>query len=137
MKMVVWSETLSKGGNIEIPLPCPTARKGFYRDVAVLAYPSLRSEIDEYNNIPMITASDPQFESKIATDKLLDSAVVIRKTGPEDPWIQFDYGRAVEIRSAFLVFNDRNGEVVMQVSDDGHHFEPIRGLYKVRTGNGG
>src|SRR6056300_328426 len=40
MKMVVWSETITSGGDITIQLPQPTTRKDYYEDIAVLAYPS-------------------------------------------------------------------------------------------------
>ena len=35
MKMVVWSETIVKGGTIKTELPQPTTREGFYKDIAV------------------------------------------------------------------------------------------------------
>ncbi len=59
MKMVVYSETLVKGaGNIDMQLVQPTTREGFYRDIAVIAYPALESEISDATNQPIISASD-------------------------------------------------------------------------------
>lgn len=136
MKMVVWSETISGGGNVEVQLPQPTTREGFYQDIAVLAYPSLKSEIDDFNNRPVITASDNNFDVSVISDNRLDAETQIQQKADEKPWIQFEYQTEKEIRSVFLVFNDRNGEAVLQVSDDGQHFTTVRELYKVRTGKG-
>jgi hypothetical protein len=136
MKMVVWSETISEGGEVELKLPQPTTREGFYKDIAVLAYPSLKSEIDDFENQPKITSSDINFDVAIISDNRLDAETQIQMNEDENPWIQFEYKNEKEIRSVFLVFNDRNGEAALQVSDDGQHFTTVRELYKVRTGKG-
>lgn len=49
MQELVWTETMAsaEGGgsaSIDVRLPRPRARLGFYRDAAVLAYPSLKAE---------------------------------------------------------------------------------------------
>jgi len=136
MKMVVWSETITNGGDVKIQLPQPTTRVNFYEDIAVLAYPSLKSEIADFENPPKIIASDANFDISIASDNRLDNTTKIEKRGDKNPWIQFEYTKPHEIRSVFLVFNDRNGEAVLQVSDDKKNFKTVRELYKVRTGKG-
>lgn len=136
MKMVVWSETLSEGGNLQLQLSQPTTREGFYEEIAVLAYPALQSEINDWQNRSKVTASDKAFDTEIIIDNRLDTVSKIEKKGDKNPWIQFDYQKPQEIRSVFLVFNDRNGEAILQVSDDGKNFETVRELYKVRTGKG-
>jgi len=136
MKMVVWSETITSGGDVKIQLPQPTTRKDYYEDIAVLAYPSLKSEIADFKNPPKITASDENFDIKFASDNRLDETTRIEKQGDKSPWIQFEYKQPHEIRSVFMVFNDRNGEAVLQVSNDGKNFTTVRDLYKVRTGKG-
>jgi hypothetical protein len=134
MKMVVWSETIINGGDVNIQLPQPTTRKDYYEDIAVLAYPSLETEIADFENKPKITASNAKFDIIIANDNRLDNTTLIEKKADENPWIQFEYKKAHEVRSVFLVFKDRNGEAVLQTSDDGKNFKTIRELYKVRTG---
>jgi hypothetical protein len=136
MKMIVWSEAMTEGGKIEIQLPQPTTREGFYKDITVLAYPSLPSEIADFENKPRITSSDPSFDAEILSDNRLDATTQIRKRGDGNPWIQFEYQKEKEIRSIFLVFNDRSGEALLQVSDDGKRYKTVRELYKVRTGKG-
>jgi hypothetical protein len=136
MKMVVWSETISQGGDVQLQLPQPTTREGFYQDIAVLAYPSLKSEVDDFENKPLISASDQDFDVSLISDNRLDAETQIQQKGDEGPWIQFEYEDEKEVRSVFLVFNDRNGEAILQVSDDGKNYRSVRELYKVRTGKG-
>ncbi len=136
MKMVVWSDTIVEGGkNIHVQLPWPTKREGFYRDIASLAYPSLESELEDFQNVPVITSSDKNFNLSIVSDGRIDKSSVILKTGDEDSWIQFDFGKTHNIRSVFMVFNDRHGEARLQISHDGKNFETVeRDFFKVRTG---
>ncbi|MDX1285296.1 MAG: glycosyl hydrolase, partial [Draconibacterium sp.] len=136
MKMVVWSETITKGGEVNTKLNQPTIREGFYEDIAVFAYPALETEIFDYNNPYVVTSSDKNFKTEILTDNRLDETTKIEKQGDENPWIQYKYTDEMELRSVFLVFNDRHGEAVLQISDDGNKFETVRELYKVRTGKG-
>ncbi|WP_372772747.1 glycosyl hydrolase [Mangrovibacterium sp.] len=136
MKMVVWSEMQIAGGDIHIKLPQPTIREGLYQDIAVLAYPALKSEMADIQNQPLITSSDPNFKTDLLMDNRLDDVSTIQKVEKKDSWIQYAYPREHEIRSAFIVFNDRNGEAKLQVSDDGVNFRTVRDLYKVRTGKG-
>jgi hypothetical protein len=45
MQQLVWSETVVEGGRpVEVALPKPYAKIGYYRDALVLAYPSLPGE---------------------------------------------------------------------------------------------
>lgn len=134
MKMVVWSETITRGGDVNIQLPQPTTRKNYYEDIAVLAYPALESEIADFENQPKITASDTKFNIKIASDNRWDESALIQEQGDKKLWIQFEYNKEKEIRSVFLVFKDRHGDATLQISGDGKNFETVRELYKVRTG---
>jgi len=72
MKMVVWSETITSGGEVKTQLPQPTKREGYYSDIAVLAYPSMKTEIDDFNNRPKITSSDKNSDVSIIGDNRLD-----------------------------------------------------------------
>lgn len=136
MKMVVWSEIITKGGNVKIQLPQPTARENYYRDIAVLAYPSMKSEIIDFENSPEITSSDKNFDVNIISDNRLDNESKIIKERGKDSWIQFKYKKNQKIRSAYMVFNDRKGEVILQISDDGKNFKTVHKLNNVRTGKG-
>ena len=138
MKMVVWSEIMVEGGqNLEVELPQPTRREGFYRDIAVLAYPSMKSEMEDFSATPLITASDDDFDVSLVSDLRIDAQSTLRKTEGKEAWIQYDYRKPHTIRSLHMVFEDRNGEASLQTSDDGKNFRTIKkDMYKVRTGKG-
>ncbi|WP_262485542.1 glycosyl hydrolase [Croceitalea dokdonensis] len=136
MKMVVWSETVADGGNISINLKEPTKREGFYKDIAVLAYPALDSEIDDSNNMPVITASDAELDTALITDGKVDGESTLTAKKDQSPWIQFTYQRPKTIRAAKIIFKDRHSTAMLQTSADGKNFTDVRNLFKVRTGKG-
>jgi hypothetical protein len=132
-KMVVWSETITQGGSIQMNLKQPTTRNGFYKDIAVIAYPALQSEISDFEISPEITSSDKDFNIAIATDNRVDSIVPIKKTGQHLPWILFDYGKEHTIQSVYMAFTDRDGKADLEISDDGKTFRLAKELKPVRT----
>lgn len=135
MKMMVWSETVVDGGDsVNIELAQPTTREGFYRDIAVLAWPSLKSEIADAAVSPKITSSDKNFNIAIATDNRIDSIVPINKTGDKNPWILFDYGTQHTVQSVYMAFSNRDGLADLEISDDGKTFKQAKELKPVRTG---
>lgn len=135
MKMVVWSEMLVDGGSdINIKLEQPTSREGFYKDIAVLAYPALKSEIADAEIVPVITASDKQFNISIATNGKTDSIVPIRSSRQKNPWILFDYSVQHTIQSVYMAFTNRDGRADLEISDDGKNFRLVKELKPVRTG---
>ncbi|MFK7981299.1 MAG: glycosyl hydrolase, partial [Saprospiraceae bacterium] len=136
MKMVVWSETIVNGGAVDTILKLPTKREGFYQDIAVLAYPSLQTEIEDANNQPIITASDGHLDIGLISDGNIDAQSKLNKIGDNPPWIQFYYKDLKTLRSAKIIFNDRHTTVTLQVSEDGKIFNDVKELFKVRTGKG-
>lgn len=137
MKMVVWSETLLSGGTKQtIKLPQASAREGFYQDIALLAYPSLATELDDLNNPPVLKASSQDLDIHIISDGKIDDESLLPKDGPKNPWIDFTYQTPKTIRSAKIIFNDRNATALLQTSEDGQNYTTVRDLLKVRTGKG-
>ncbi|WP_200979981.1 glycosyl hydrolase [Echinicola sp. 20G] len=134
MKMVAWSELQTTGGDISIELPQPTMREDYYRDVAVVAYPALPSEMDDAQNKPEITASDANLEVTGLMNNRLDDRTVLQKQGKSLPWIQYTYPEKKTIRSVLMVCNQRDPVATLQVSDNGLDFTDVRQLYTVRTG---
>lgn len=63
MKRVVYRETVINGGDVNMYLSKPTKRGGFYKDLAVLAYPALESEISDAENKALVTSSNPDLMS--------------------------------------------------------------------------
>ncbi|MFS4417380.1 glycosyl hydrolase [Maribacter sp. 2307ULW6-5] len=136
MKMVVWSEKVISGGQVNISLREPTKREGFYKDIAVIAYPSLPSEVDDALNTPILSASDPNLDLNLVSDTKVDAESTLTAKKDESPWIQFAYQKPKTIRSAKIIFKDRHSTAMLQTSADGINFTDLRDLFKVRTGKG-
>lgn len=136
MKMLVWTDTIISGGKHNLILDQPTTRENYYEDIAVFAYPSLSSEIDDIENVPVITASHPSLNLNLVTDGKCDRESTLETNGEKLPWIQFSYTEPKTVRSTKLVFTDRHATVILQTSDDGKVFNDVRELFKVRTGKG-
>jgi hypothetical protein len=131
MKMVVYTETQVAGGEkVQIKLAQPFTRRGFYKDIAVLAYPSLPSEVVDFNAKPIITSSDKNFQTELITDGNEDNEAPI--TG-DKPWVQFDYGKPFTAQSFFMVVKDRWAEAELETSNDGVNFTKQRDLFKHKT----
>tara|TARA_R110002033_G_C3897451_1_gene240040 strand:+ start:26059 stop:29427 length:3369 start_codon:yes stop_codon:yes gene_type:complete len=127
MKMVVWSETIVDGGSeIEAILPQPTTIEGFYRDIAVIAYPSLETELIDAEAKPIVTASDENFNVDLATDKKNSTPTRLSKGQYNNPWVTFDYGKEHEISSLYIsLIGDSGIEVQFEKSNDGENFTPV------------
>ena len=136
MKMVVWSETVTEGGVINLPLKEPTKREGFYKDIAVIAYPALDSEIDDTTNTPVITVSDTSLDTALISDGKIDAESTLNAKKDKSSWVQFTYQKPKTLRSAKIIFNDRHSTAMLQSSTDGINFNDVRNLFKVRTGKG-
>lgn len=120
MKRVVWSEQVVAGGAVDVSMPQPPARAGYYRDIAVIAYPSMPSEVRDIQLRPLITASDPALNVATITDGNPDTVAQLDVTKGEPGWIQFVYDRPVTMRS--LVGDNVAGQdfaATLQMSDDG------------------
>ncbi|SNR77060.1 Glycosyl hydrolases family 2, sugar binding domain [Lutibacter agarilyticus] len=131
MKMLVYSETIVKGGaSLELQLEQPFTRRDFYKDVAVLAYPSLASEKEDFNNKPIITSSDPNFKANLITD---NNSLTESEIKGENPWVQFDFGKPYTIQSFFMEVKDRWGSAELLTSDDGVNFTLVKDLFKHKT----
>lgn len=136
MKMVVYSDTVVNVSNskIEVKLPLPTVREGYYEEIAVLAYPALESEIVDAQTMPTITSSDADFNIEKATDNRIEETALIVKPNDKDSWILYDYDKPYTLRSIYICVSDRNGDAELESSDDGINFRPVKKLTKVRSG---
>ena len=136
MKMVVYRDTVVEGGKVDLQLPQPTVREGFYRDIAVIAYPALRTEYRDRYNPATVTASDPTLNLATVADGRIDAEITLSGDDGDSTWVQFSYPIAKSVRSARAVFTDRHATATLYTSRDGRRFVPVRELFKVRTGKG-
>ncbi|CAH0999395.1 hypothetical protein LEM8419_00693 [Neolewinella maritima] len=136
MKMVVYRDTVVGGGQVELQLPQPTIREGFYRDIATIAYPALRTEYRDRYNQATVTASDPAVDLATVANGRIDAEITLPGAKRDSSWVQFSYPIAKSVRSARAVFADRHITATLYTSRDGWTFVPVRPLMKVRTGKG-
>ena len=86
MQHVVWTETNVTGGqDIALDLPQPAATRGFYRDIALLAFPMLNggARVDQ---LPVRTGMKPERDipftnEKLPADEVIDPAKIVDLTG--------------------------------------------------------
>jgi hypothetical protein len=135
MQKVVWSRIEVKGGQrVDATLSQPETREGFYRDIAVLAFPSLEGAgISTRTVVPNVTTSvpgvDPQF---LVSD---GDTQRLRSDGP--CWIQYAFDqpfmcRAITIRPDGTSFQPLRLRI--EASDDGQAFRIVEQLEPPRHG---
>ncbi|HEX2851720.1 MAG TPA: glycosyl hydrolase [Opitutaceae bacterium] len=135
MQKVVWSETRVAGGQrVVVPLPAPAANEGYYRDVAVFAFPTPAGDIGSTRNItPRVTTSRTTVVAQYLAEP--DNKETFRS---EDPcWIQYEFAepftcRSIKIRNAPT--NAQGDRFHIDASDDGTHFRPVTQLEPPRHG---
>jgi len=135
MKMVVYSETIVKGGKkTSLELPMPTVREGYYEDIAVVAYPSLPSELSDASNQPKITSSDKELNVSVLNDGKVDSTTTIHGSKKEPATILYEYPQAFSLKSLLVWTGTRNSEFKFYVSEDGQNFIELEAPYNRRPG---
>ena len=131
MKVVVNSQVIVKGGeNREIKLPQPPTRHNFYKDIAVVAYPTLETELIDESVNPIITSSDNSFNVALATDKQTNTHANLKAK----EWVQYDYGKPHTIRSINVFINKRKGHLTLLKSDNGVDFTVVNKPNEERIG---
>ncbi|RXK86737.1 glycosyl hydrolase [Filimonas effusa] len=132
MQKVVYSSLEVEGGKrFQDTLPLPETYKGYYRDIAVYAYPSQE---------PAITAPLPVITSSRADGDVsgLASKNNTKTFSSNDPcWIQYSYARPFTCRAIVIRTNGNNYQahrLLIQVSDDGVRFRNAGRLQAPRHG---
>ncbi len=102
MQQLVWSEaTVSGPGRVEVTLPRPYAKLGFYRDSVVVAFPSLPSEgRPAGERIRSVTTSDSAAVDKTAlSDSDVATSVRIGARG----YLQLELDELIELRAVTIM----------------------------------
>ncbi len=136
MQKLVWTKTyIKKDSKEKIILDQPETNEGYYKDVAVFAYPA--NSNDAFNGrvqIPTVTASNgtkPQFLSFPAKDN--------KQSFKSDTacWIQYKYPAVFTCRSIRIHVGGNNYQaqrLIVQTSNDGENFTTIKRLEPPRSG---
>ncbi len=135
MQKVVWTEVQATGGKrFDAVLPQPLALENFYRDIAVLAFPSPPDAgVSTRTVVPKVTASvpgvDPQF--------LVAERGTQRFRSDSPCWIQYAFEQRFTCRS-ITVYPDGTSfqpmRLRVEASDDGASFRLVEQLEPPRHG---
>lgn len=123
MKMLASRQVVVDGGDVDIVLPQPTNREDLYRDVAILAYPALESDIVDAAAKPRITASDPAFDIDIAFDGRTEVVTNLTKDGAKESFVKIDYGKPFPLSSFYISTNNKKLDIDLYISDDGVDYQ--------------
>ena len=125
MQKVVWSETVIDGGkSLAGVLPKPQTKTDFYRDIAVLAYPSVFGDDVRMADLnPKITTNGKPGKP--------GSYVFERPFPTDSPSIQFEFNEPFEA-SRLLGYCAAPFKGVVQASDDGREFKKVAAISNYR-----
>lgn len=131
---VVWSQKFIKGGRVFVDtLPQPEKVEGFYKDIAVYAFPTPQgSEVSTNTVVPKVTSSkgvDAQFLVAEGNKQNFSSDDIC--------WIQYAFDKPFTCRSIVIRTNGNNYQAqrsIIEVSDDGINFRSVGRLQPPRHG---
>ena len=129
MKRVTYNQTIVNGGNVKLQLETPSQRGGFYKDVAVLAYPALASDIEDYENKPTLKSSQKSLKLNLLVDQRIDVETNLEGTQKKPQWIDFNYGKPFTMNSLAMSFYQpprKKGKIYLKTSEDGIAYKIIK-----------
>ncbi len=112
---------------LDAVLPMPPSRMGFYRDVAVYAFPGGCAAMRDFS--PKLTASDSREDLSKLVDGDPETGVTLPAPSMESPqWIKIELVRPFSARSLHMVVGPgrRICRGRLEVSDDGVRFRSVR-----------
>jgi hypothetical protein len=125
MQQLVWTEAaIAKGGRVELDLPRPPAIEGYYRDVFVIAFPSLVAERVPYESaLARVSAGGKALAASVLSDNSFATTV---RVSPDEPLI-FEFSEPVELcaLTAQPAFKARFPRLQVDASVDGATFAPL------------
>ncbi|PWG80905.1 glycosyl hydrolase [Pararcticibacter amylolyticus] len=134
MQKVVSSSVLVKGGRtFNDTLPSLPSYKGYFRDIAVFAYPAA----------PGTGISTKTVVPKVTTSTGADASFLVKpgnkqNFGSNDScWIQYEFTRPFTCRSVVIHvngFNHQSNRLIVQVSNDGKNYRTAERLQPPRAG---
>ena len=135
MQQVVWTTTIAEGGRkINRALDRPLAREGYYRDIAVYAFPVIpgtgNTSLTQFPTVrTSLTGTSPAF---LADE---DHRQVFRSDEP--CWIQYTFREPFTCRSITIHTPGTNVQahrLIIQSGNDGTHFTSVCRLEPPRHG---
>jgi hypothetical protein len=147
MQQLVWSEAFIDGGRrVEVILPKPFAKLNYYRDVMVLAFPSLPDE-GQPIQIARATVGGDAVDAKVLTDWDLAAGVDLVPGQGQRAYLQLEFAEAYQARSVLIHSLNIPGipggggipqaPASLEVSDDGVTFRKVADFALVAGGAAG
>jgi len=135
MQKVVWTEIhIRCGGLFDDTLPQPPAYEGYYRDIAVLAFPVPEgADISTQTVTPRITTSKSGADARFLV--MENNEKIFRSDEP--CWIQYAFDKPFTCRSIKIRTRGNNYQaqrLLIEVSDDGKTFRTVSRLEPPRHG---
>ncbi|MFB0497735.1 hypothetical protein ABID99_003972 [Mucilaginibacter sp. OAE612] len=135
MQKVVWSKVEVEGGKAyHDTLPVPKHYKNYYKDIEVLAYPSLPGEgVSSYDEHLKVSTSVPNTDVQYLTEK----GNTKNFTSNEHCWLQLEFEKPFTCRSLVIhtsASNYQSQRLLLEVSDDGKSFRSLGRLESPRHG---
>ncbi|GAB3529601.1 hypothetical protein GCM10027443_09220 [Pontibacter brevis] len=138
MQQLTWSEASVKGGRrIKIALPKPFTNLKHYRDIAVLAYPSLQGEEPLQDLVKSVSSSSGPVHLKQLTGEDPQGVTVQPGAGEQPAWLQFEFKVPYEARSLTFVGSHVGSggwggapadSLTLEASDDGVQFREVSAI---------
>ena len=102
MQQLVWSETFVTGGKpIDVALPQPYTKLGYYRDAVVVAFPSLAGETRPLREmIRTASSSSGPVDAGVLTDGDLSKGIEVRPAAAGQPgYLQLEFTEPVKAQA--------------------------------------
>ncbi|MDG1358641.1 MAG: glycosyl hydrolase [Akkermansiaceae bacterium] len=131
MQDIVWRHHFVAGNNDKpIRLPQPTKNRGFYREVAVLAYPSLPGEAQGLASLNVKVSSElPGIDWSAAVDGNPETFVELPrwKADEKSRTLIFEFEEPIDVRSLSMQMQEDSKMRVLKLhsSDDGKQWRPL------------
>ncbi|MCA9261695.1 MAG: hypothetical protein KDA61_20900, partial [Planctomycetales bacterium] len=135
MQKVVWTTTHVAGGRpLAAPLAQPQTNESYYREIAVLAFPSLPGAgISTRSVTPKITTNAPDVEPGFLIDDTAES-----RLRSENPcWIVYEFAAPFTCRAIEITRDGPNyqaNRLRVEASDDGRVYRRVADLQPPRHG---
>jgi len=132
MQEIVWSTTHVEGGKLQtIALPQPRTNHDYYRDVAVLAFPTLEGDNKPVLALrPKITSSVPGIDWSRALDGNPQTSITLPPLKEPGKYaITMEFPEAVPVRSLNLHYleTEKDMNAILSVSEDGTTWRTVVG----------
>ncbi len=138
MKQLVWTEVyvnMTNKKTLDIRLPQPISKKGFYRDAAVLAYPSLPNEEKSFHSlVNKVTINGKEIDKQLLADNDLQTQIRLE----EKQQLLIELSEAFTAQAAIVYRGDREKpldphdgprdyapSLLLERSENGVDFTPV------------